>query len=162
LETGALSDLATAPTTVILGGGSAAESVRRLGEHVFDMRRRSQIDFESAMTLMEAGRSDSEIARLTGIPRSTIVGWRQGRGISYHRRAAVANSSWRPLDPPAYCYLLGAYLGDGCMSVSVKGSASLVVTLDSAYPRIVTELTPQCGPCSRTLQFGRSLGRREV
>jgi hypothetical protein len=38
-----------------------------------------------------------------------------------------------------YCYLLGAYLGDGCVIVR-RRSAALVVTLDSAYPRIVSEV----------------------
>jgi hypothetical protein len=88
---------------------------------------------------MEVGRSDSKIARLLGVPRSTIAGWRRGRGCSYHLRVAAATPHWRPSAPEAYCYLLGMYLGDGCIWVNRRGSASLAITLDSAYPGIVAE-----------------------
>jgi hypothetical protein len=104
------------------------------------MRLRDQKDFESAMALMEMGRGDSEIARLTGIPRPTISAWRHGRGITYHRRVALAAHHWRPKDPAAYSYLLGIYLGDGCVQITPRTAASLVVTLDSSYPRVVAEV----------------------
>src|SRR4051794_30375322 len=100
------------------------------------MRRRSQDDFEAVMALMAAGVGDSEIGRRTGIPRSTISAWRHGRGVTYHRRLSIA-PSWRPLRPDSYCYLLGLYLGDGCLYVSPAGFATLVITLDVAYPGIV-------------------------
>jgi hypothetical protein len=51
---------------------------------------------------------------------------------------AAADSTWRPKNPRAYCYLLGAYLGDGCINVNRRGAASLLITLDSAYPGIIT------------------------
>jgi hypothetical protein len=48
-------------------------------------------------------------------------------------------SGWRP-SPEAeatYCYLLGLYLGDGCLARSGKHRHRLVLTLDRAYPEIV-------------------------
>jgi hypothetical protein len=85
------------------------------------------------MTLMEAGRGDSEIARMTGIPRGTISAWRHGRGTAYHVRLRAARPSWRPQRPAEYCYLLGLYLGDGCVYVSPRGFATIVVALDASY-----------------------------
>lgn len=104
------------------------------------MRLRPETDFQSAMTLMELGRGDGEIAELTGIPRATVTAWRHGQGSRLHRRAASANSAWRPRAPAAYSYLLGAYLGDGCLSGVSGRSACLVIVLDSAYPGIVAEV----------------------
>jgi hypothetical protein len=47
---------------------------------------------------------------------------------------------WRPPDPWSYSYLLGLYLGDGCV-VRHPRTARLVITLDGIYPEIVEEAT---------------------
>jgi len=112
------------------------------------MRRRSLDDFEAVMALMASGQGDSDIARETGIPRSTISAWRNGQGVSYHRRLSGA-PFWRPLRPDSYCYLLGLYLGDGSLYVSPTGFATIVITLDVAYQGIVEEAiaaTRMCFP----------------
>jgi hypothetical protein len=44
--------------------------------------------------------------------------------------------SWRPEDDSAYAYLLGWYLGDGCISNTGR-TYQLVITADIAYPRII-------------------------
>jgi hypothetical protein len=44
--------------------------------------------------------------------------------------------SWRPPDPESYAYLLGLYLGDGCV-VRHARTTRLVIMLDGAYPRII-------------------------
>jgi hypothetical protein len=46
--------------------------------------------------------------------------------------------SWRPPDPPSYSYLLGMYLGDGCVS-TVRRSFQLVVVCDAGYPDIIDD-----------------------
>jgi hypothetical protein len=97
------------------------------------------------MALMEIGRGDREIARTTGIPRPTVSAWRHGRGSTLHRRMASASPDWRPSAPRAYCYLLGAYLGDGCLDVQSEGSACLIIVLDSSYPGIVSEVEVAIG-----------------
>ena len=90
------------------------------------------------MKLLAAGLRDSQISRRTGMPRSTISAWRHGRGVTYHRRLSPA-PAWRPRRPDSYCYLLGLYLGDGCLYVSPTGFATIVITLDVAYPGIVEQ-----------------------
>jgi hypothetical protein len=161
LETGTL-PLSYCPSKPILSTSRRVRPVRRAREHMFVMRRRTQIEFESAMTLMEAGCGDSEIERLTGIPSGTVSAWRHGRGVAYHRRLAAAKPSWRPNEPQAYCYLLGAYLGDGCIAVFPSGAASLVLTLDSSYPGIIgkVERAMSCvlqTPVSRFLRMAGSV-----
>jgi hypothetical protein len=44
--------------------------------------------------------------------------------------------SWRPANDSAYAYLLGWYLGDGCISNTGR-TYQLVITADIAYPRII-------------------------
>jgi hypothetical protein len=103
---------------------------------VFDPVR-SPDDFELVKRLLR-GRSDYEVARLTGIPRATVWNWRHR---SSPPRGCIRRSftGWRPPDAAAYCYLLGLYLGDGCISVSRRKSARLGLTLDAVYPAIVEE-----------------------
>jgi hypothetical protein len=104
------------------------------------MRLRSQDDFDAALSLMEVGRSDTDIARPIGIPRPTVSAWRHGRGSRYHHRLRQANRGWRPAAPEAYAYLLGVYLGDGCIAVNRTGAACLVIVLDARYPGVVAEV----------------------
>jgi hypothetical protein len=104
------------------------------------MRRRSQAEFEEVRRMIRAGVGDSEISRRTAIPRSTISAWRHGRGSTYHERLSSAVPSWRPVDAQRYSYLLGIYLGDGCVSVAPGGAATLVVSLDGGYPDVVAEV----------------------
>jgi hypothetical protein len=99
------------------------------------------------MTLMNVGYGDSEIARVTGIARGTVNGWRHGRGVRYHRRLAEARPSWRPRDPRSYSYLLGVYLGDGCIVTTRAHAAWLAITLDAAYPGIVDETATAVRAC---------------
>ena len=84
--------------------------------------------------LIERGASDYSIAGITGIPRSTVRNWRAhpDRGP----RPALAPPPWRPSDVPAYAYLLGLYLGDGCLDP--RGSP-LTISLDARFPGIVRE-----------------------
>lgn len=113
------------------------------------------------MTLMEAGRGDSEIERLTGVPRGTISAWRHGRGTRYHERLSTARPSWRPRDPRSYCYLLGVYLGDGSIVTTSGGAAWMVITLDSGYPGIVDEMasaTAACFPDTPVRRYSRGDG----
>lgn len=90
--------------------------------------------------MITAGWGDSEIARNTGIPRSTVCAWRHGRGAQYHRRLALANPHWRPPNAADYAYLLGVYLGDGCLNVTRSGAAALIVSLDAHYPLLADEV----------------------
>jgi hypothetical protein len=46
--------------------------------------------------------------------------------------------SWKPPNPWSYAYLLGLYLGDGCV-VEHDRAERLVITLDGIYPEIVED-----------------------
>jgi len=46
--------------------------------------------------------------------------------------------SWTPPDPWSYSYLLGLYLGDGCV-VYHDRAERLVITLDGIYPEIIED-----------------------
>jgi hypothetical protein len=80
------------------------------------------------------GASDYAIAGITGIPRGTVQHWRRypNRGP----RKSTRRRPWRPPDARSYAYLLGLYLGDGCLAP--KGS-QLMIALDARYPAIVSE-----------------------
>jgi hypothetical protein len=100
-----------------------------------------------ALQLAAAGLDDRGVARATGIPYETIRAWRSGRVPERAKRAlagvpscsqcggAVHDTSALPRD--AYAYLLGMYLGDGCVARTGRTSYSLRLTLDVAYPGII-------------------------
>ncbi len=56
------------------------------------------------------------------------------------REPTALSGSPTPADlPPAYVYLLGVYLGDGCISAHRRGVYRMRVHLDVRYPGIVDE-----------------------
>jgi hypothetical protein len=89
-------------------------------------------------SLMRLGLSDYEVARRCGIARSTVHRWRT-HGLPTRRRASPPSPDWRPKMPRVYAYLLGMYLGDGCLS-RPWGKAQLSIYLDAAYPSVVDEV----------------------
>jgi hypothetical protein len=78
------------------------------------------------------GASDYAIAGITGVPRGTVQHWRR-----YPNRGPQSpGRPWRPPQPPAYAYLLGLYLGDGCLRAT---GSQLMLALDARYPGIVAQ-----------------------
>lgn len=98
---------------------------------------RSQHEVDHALALCHRGLTPSEVARRTGIPRSTVRDWRNGRPPRHSRCSAEHNLA--RLEGTAYAYLLGMYLGDGCISACPRGVWRLRITLDSVYPNVVAE-----------------------
>lgn len=93
---------------------------------------RTLVERRQVNKLLARGASDYAIAAITGIPRSTVRRWR-----SYPQRGPrkpAVRLPWRPPDDKAYAYLLGLYLGDGCLNP--RGSP-LMIALDARYPGIV-------------------------
>ncbi|WP_037906022.1 hypothetical protein [Actinacidiphila yeochonensis] len=82
-----------------------------------------------ALRLLTTGRSLNSVSRETRISRSALRDWRDG-GVLPNRRAT------EPLctDGPAYPYLLGLYLGDGCLSAARRGVHVLRITCGNAWP----------------------------
>ena len=106
---------------------------------------RSAEEFEVVMRLLEEGRNDCEISRLTGIPRGTVRDWRWGRGNSTVRPptpgdyGCYEDHDFSTLPPNPYSYLLGMYLGDGYIARSHRGVWRLRIVSDSRYPEILDE-----------------------
>ncbi|MFN2589301.1 MAG: hypothetical protein ABR518_00820 [Actinomycetota bacterium] len=105
---------------------------------------RSTDEYREVDRLIRWGLNDCQIARLTRIPRGTIRDWRHrdGRppGVFQDRSPRECFvCSPVPFDQAAYAYLLGLYLGDGCLSEHRRGVFALRVTLDNKYPKIIEE-----------------------
>jgi hypothetical protein len=108
---------------------------------------RSRGEVELVLRLARAGHNHCEIARETGIPRRTVQNWVSGRvpGHAGYRRASSGclrcRNDRHPLSSlldPCYAYLLGLYLGDGCLLRHPR-AYRLNIALDAAYPLIIAE-----------------------
>lgn len=96
---------------------------------------RSAVEFNTVQRLINSGMNDCAIARQTGIPRATICGWRR-RPPRIRTRDSRCNHDFTALPVAAYCYLLGLYLGDGCISRHPR-AWRLRIILDVKYPGII-------------------------
>jgi hypothetical protein len=104
----------------------------------------SDADRELVRRLLGKGLRDREVAELSGISANTIGRWR--------RSWPPIEIRWSPAHAQSYAYLLGMYLGDGCLS-TVGGGAILRVSCDLRYPRIIDDCwtamvlsMPRCRP----------------
>lgn len=94
------------------------------------------------LRLRTQGLNASEIARSTGINRSSVREW---LGLSPTRRRLppwIACPLCNPaaeLDEAAYVYLLGLYLGDGAITRQPKDVWRLRIVQDARYPDLVDE-----------------------
>jgi hypothetical protein len=112
---------------------------------------RSAEQFEAAMCLAAAGVNDCVIARQLGVPRPTMQDWRRRPQIR-----SPSGSGWgvvhdfSALPPTSYCYVLGLYLRDGCVSRN-RRVWRLRITLDKKYPDIID----RCRAAIDTLMSGQ-------
>jgi hypothetical protein len=129
---------------------------------------RSAEQFENVQRLIAAGMNNCAIARETGIPRTTIRDWRCRPLV--RRRSRTASSvcgvdhDFSAFPAAPYCYLLGLYLGDGCISRN-RRVFSLRITLDSKYPTIIDRCRQAIDflmPSQRAGQLKRSDGCTDV
>jgi hypothetical protein len=115
----------------------------------------------NALTLVAAGQSLRSVSVRTGVSRSTLRDWRdhpqkQDRfQHAYCPRCAVPSVVPEPASD--YAYLLGLYLGDGCISVSgrpEKGIWILRVACADAWPGLLAE----CKQTMSALHPGNKVG----
>ncbi|MCB0940151.1 MAG: hypothetical protein KDB72_07935 [Mycobacterium sp.] len=100
---------------------------------------RTYEEFETVRRLIAAGFNDCEIARRTGVPRGTVQDWRcrpPAKLCSSARTSCGALRRHTTLPVKQYCYLLGLYLGDGCIS-RMGRVWRLRITLDKKHPGII-------------------------
>jgi len=111
---------------------------------------RSEEEYRRAVQLIDAGINDCEIGRRLGIPRGTIRDWRVGVASGSGGRTKFSSRKqivtcfrctrgW--VDEEAYAYLLGAYLGDGCLTPLPRDVYRLRVFCDLRYPEIIDEIS---------------------
>ena len=100
---------------------------------------RPQAEFLHVKELIAAGLNDCAISRATGIPRGTVREWRVRRPPRRLQDESCPICSAGPLDGWWYAYLLGIYLGDGCLSECARRVFRLRVTLDMRYPAVIDE-----------------------
>lgn len=105
---------------------------------MFVRAQRTREDFRQAKTLLSDGASLSAIARTLGIPSATIRNWLR-RSEPPRGLWEASYEGWRPGEETRYCYLLGLYLGDGCLVQFPRGAPALTLVLDRRYPGIVDE-----------------------
>jgi hypothetical protein len=101
-------------------------------------------EVEAVLKLVAEGLNDCAISRATGIPRVTIREWRiyggQRRpGTRRVRRSDCPLCDGADIDAEWYAYLLGLYLGDGCLNECARKVFKLRVVLDLRYPQIIAE-----------------------
>lgn len=100
---------------------------------------------ERVLDLAASGLGRRRIAARTGLSEGTVREWLKGNlphsvagsrpgceqcGAPRHRFGDL---------PDPYAYLLGLYLGDGCLSTHPRGVHKLRISCDAAYPGIVRE-----------------------
>lgn len=127
---------------------------------------RSDDDVRRVFELWDQGLSKKAIARETGVSRTQVRGW-LARGLeatldSPMRRTCEGGGTPCDLrcglrdtvDPRAYAYLLGMYLGDGCISAGRRNVYKLRVSMCDAYPDIRSE----CEAAIRAVMPDRRIG----
>jgi len=119
----------------------------------------SQETVNAALLLASDGANACVISRLLGVPRTTVRDWLQGRlprHIASRNQAATVcekcghRAHSYPDLPEVYVYLLGLYLGDGCLSEHRRDVFRLRVYLDLRYRSIIAE----CAAAIRSVMPG--------
>ncbi|MFJ9851988.1 transcriptional regulator [Streptomyces sp. NPDC101150] len=95
---------------------------------------------EHTLSLVTQGRSLNSVSKQTGISRSAIRSW-QTRIEPISRKAECPRCESAPRPPEAaaaYAYLLGLYLGDGCISRQPRGRGyALRIACADAWPGLI-------------------------
>jgi hypothetical protein len=116
-------------------------------EHVFVYDNST---IRRARALAERGCSDYAVAAAIGVSRSTVLHWRR-RGFADRYEPP---SCWT-VAVPEYPYLLGLYLGDGCLSRAGRSrSHTLDLACDAGYPVVISE-----AECAMRAVFGALIRR---
>jgi intein-encoded DNA endonuclease-like protein len=119
---------------------------------------RPRVEREAALFLAGEGFNPCQIARWTRIPRSTIREWLRPRYKPKGPRRGRTDVDLRSLPEPEYSYILGFYLGDGCLSLGRRDVYRLRIKTDARYPGIVAE----CAQAMKTLMPGNGVNIQKM
>ncbi len=125
---------------------------------MYDLVRR-----QAVLADIGQGSSLAQVARSSGVSRSTIRAWVVDRDRPQRRdpRCFVCGRTEAP-PPGAYLYLLGQYLGDGCLTLYHRSPKLRIACADS-YPRITAEVVEALRAVSgRSVQRYQARGCSEV
>ena len=90
-----------------------------------------------ALAALTDGASLNATSNDLGIARSTLRQWRD-RPRAAHPSACIRCGDEATLPPESsYAYVLGQYLGDGCISAHPKGVFALRIACCDAYPGVM-------------------------
>ncbi|MFC7306481.1 helix-turn-helix domain-containing protein [Streptomyces monticola] len=87
-----------------------------------------------ALALVAQGRSLNSVSKETGISRAAISSWLARIEPLPRMRSADPGP---PVDDAAYSYLLGLYLGDGCISPHPRKGYYLRIACADAWPGLI-------------------------
>ncbi|MGW3915102.1 transcriptional regulator [Streptomyces sp. NPDC005070] len=114
---------------------------------MYDMGTRKR-----ALALLAQGRSLNSVSNETGISRAAIRSWRtRVEPLDGNRSQPCPRCRATPEKPDelaAYAYLLGLYLGDGCISHLRRGVHFLRIVCADAWPGLI-------GACAEAMQLIR-------
>jgi hypothetical protein len=119
---------------------------------VYSRLVRSVAEWRSVRALFERETSNTQIARITGIPRTTVRYWRRDRNEAWRLPRDCPVCGDGSLERQSYAHLLGLYLGDGCISRHRRDVFKLRITLDTRYPGVIEE-------CLRAIAAVKGNGR---
>lgn len=131
-----------------------------MGTYVRPMHPAHAID--EVRKLAGDGLSVAEVVAVTGVPRSTVRDWldgtSRGKQVKDERHCGRCGEKHDTsiIATAAYAYLLGIYLGDGCISPGPRGVHRLRVNLDSRHPGIIEE----CAAALRLVAPSNRVGRQ--
>lgn len=126
---------------------------------------RTADDFHRVKQLSASGLSDYQVARLTAVPRGTVLRWRRRDTPPRVSFVPVDAEDWQVQDVPSYVYLLGCYLGDGHLTLKPPRCWTLRIACDRLYPQIIHEIHAAMSatfPERRSSQIHASSGASEV
>jgi hypothetical protein len=117
---------------------------------MYDKQTRS-----AALDMIHSGLSLNAVSLRTGISRAALRSWRDQPAAVRQRRTCVRcqPEPGLPVPPSAYAYVLGMYLGDGCISTYRKGVFGLRISCADAWPGVMNE----CKTAIKALRPGRSV-----
>ncbi|MEV7235481.1 transcriptional regulator [Streptomyces sp. NPDC051020] len=112
-----------------------------------------------ALALLAQGFSQNSVSKQTGISRAAIRSWQTRiEPLDRNHASACPRCCGLPRDPEnpaAYAYLLGLYLGDGCISSARRGVYFLRIACADAWPGLIDA----CAEAMQTVRPGNKVFR---